>query len=427
MGAITNDGTICLSNQVYQQSTVIYGSGCFVTEEDSTIYIPNSLLSVDQNQNFYLKDSKSSIIVEALSAPQTFNVYGFGNGNKIGLTIPLLGNLLPYYPAYSYDESTGILTLRNLLLTQKFNIGKGYDSDLFKIVTDSGAGLPSTLLGSLQYNGPVPDQSLPSSCQVECKQLPDAPGTEPTEFTTTVTTTASDGSELTETGIVEVTTDSQGSWYTTTSIFPTASTSSSEVVSSTDESSTSSEATSSTESDVQTEFTSTWTTTNDDGSVETDSGIVSQSGTSFTTLTTFPPESIESTESDVQTEFTSTWTTTNDDGSVETDSGIVSQSGTSFTTLTTFPPESTESDVQTEFTSTWTTTNDDGSVETDSGIVSQSGTSFTTLTTFHLNLLNLLNLMSKLSSPPLGPPPTMTVLLKLILVLSANPAHHSPP
>ncbi|WP_162873729.1 hypothetical protein, partial [Enterobacter hormaechei] len=71
--------------------------------------------------------------------------------------------------------------------------------------------------------------------------------------------------------------------------------------------------------------------------------------------TTFPPESTESTKSDVQTEFTSTWTTTNDDGSVETDSGIVSQSGTSFTTLTTFPPESTESDVQTEFTSTWTT------------------------------------------------------------------------
>ncbi|KAK6872148.1 Cell wall protein RBR3, partial [Candida tropicalis] len=196
LGSITNNGNICLFESVYRQTTAIKGSGCITADENSTIYISNSLLSVDTNQNLYLKDSQSSIIAEALSTPQTFNVYGFGNGNKIGVTLPLLGNLLPYYPAYSYDESTGILTLRNLLLTQKFNIGKGYDSDLFKIVTDSGAGLPSTLLGSLQYNGPVPDQSLPSSCQIDCKQLPDAPGTEPTEYTTTITTTASDGSEL---------------------------------------------------------------------------------------------------------------------------------------------------------------------------------------------------------------------------------------
>ncbi|KAK6873629.1 Cell wall protein RBR3, partial [Candida tropicalis] len=196
LGSITNNGNICLFDSVYQQTTAIKGSGCITADDDSTIYISNSLLSVDTNQNLYLKDSDSSIIAQALSTPQTFNVYGFGNGNKIGVTLPLVGNLIPSYPAYSYDESTGILTLRNLLVTQRFNIGTGYDPDLFQIVTDSGAGLPSTVLGSLQYNGPVPDRTLPSSCQIECKQLPEAPGTEPTEYTTTITTTASDGSEL---------------------------------------------------------------------------------------------------------------------------------------------------------------------------------------------------------------------------------------
>ena len=127
-------------------------------------------------------------------------------------------------------------------------------------------------------------------------------------------------------------------------------------------------------------------------------------------MTTFPPEY------DVQAEFTTTWTTTNSDGSVETESGIVSQSGSSFTTLTTFPPES---DVQAEFTTTWTTTNSDGSVATESGIVSQSGSSLLLLPLSHNWLL--------LNSPPLGPPPTVTALLPLSLALSANLGHHLPP
>ena len=41
------------------------------------------------------------------------------------------------------------------------------------------------------------------------------------------------------------------------------------------------------------------------------------------------------------------------DGSVSTESGIVSESGTSFTTITTFPPPTTSSDITTEFTTTW--------------------------------------------------------------------------
>ena len=74
------------------------------------------MLPVATTQNFYLQDSKSSMIVQAVSSTQTFNVYGFGNGNKIGITLPAVG--IPPNPAYSYDVDTGILTVRAGLLSQ---------------------------------------------------------------------------------------------------------------------------------------------------------------------------------------------------------------------------------------------------------------------------------------------------------------------
>ena len=58
--------------------------------KDSTIYIANVVLAVSSKQNFYLTDKGSSMIVQAVSTTQTFNVYGFGDGNKIGLTLPLV-------------------------------------------------------------------------------------------------------------------------------------------------------------------------------------------------------------------------------------------------------------------------------------------------------------------------------------------------
>ncbi|CAL1205630.1 unnamed protein product [Candida parapsilosis] len=395
LGTINNNGQICFHNEVYHQTTSIAGTGCITADRDSSIYITNAALSVSTGQTFYLADGASSMIVQALSTPQTFNVRNFGqvNGiaNKIGLSIPLFALI---GSAWSYNSATGILTLRGAgLLSQYFNIGTGYDSSKFQVVTDSGAGLPSTLWGSIQYNGPVPNPGLPSQCRV-CKSLPDIPGAQPTEYTTTITTT-SNGNTLTETGIVDITTNTAGSWYTTTSIFTTGSTFRTEYTTSwtttkpdgtiqTDSGIVSVSDTSSTTittfpQPTQTEYTTTWTTTKDDGSVETDSGIVSQSGDSLTTVTTFPQESVAG---PVTTEYTTTWTTTKDDGSVETDSGIVSQSGDSLTTITTFPQESVASPVTTEYTTTWTTTKDDGSVETDSGIVSQSGDSLTTITTF---------------------------------------------
>ncbi|EMG47709.1 hypothetical protein G210_1869, partial [Candida maltosa Xu316] len=175
LGTITNDGQICLVNEVYAQKTRINGNGCITATQDSTIYISNSILSIANTQSFYLADSRSSIVAQAVSGTQIFNVYGFGNGNKIGMTLPLLGYAFPSLPAVDYKTGTGTLTLRNLLVTQQFNIGPGYDPALFKIVTDDGAGIPSTVLGSVQYNGPVPARALPAACQIECRQIPDSP------------------------------------------------------------------------------------------------------------------------------------------------------------------------------------------------------------------------------------------------------------
>ena len=102
---------------------------------------------------------------------------------------------------------------------QDFNIGPGYNPSLFLIVTDNGAGLPSTILGSVSYSGPVPPRALPASCKIACKPVPTAPGTNPTEYTTTITTTNSAGKPLTETGVVDILTDSNGSWFSSTTIF----------------------------------------------------------------------------------------------------------------------------------------------------------------------------------------------------------------
>lgn len=231
LGSITNSGKICLNNQVYQQTTQIKGSGCFAANGDSTIYIANVLLSVSANQNFHLVDKDSSMIVQAISTTQTFNVYGFGNGNKIGLTLPLIGNI--FNSAYSYDSSTGILTLRNILLEQNFNIGLGYDSNKFQVVTDSGSGIPSTIWGSVTYTGRVPTRTLPKSCQIACKPIPEAPGVNPTDYTTTITKTNTAGNTITETGAVTILTDKSGSWFTTTSLFPTLATTTSTSISTT--------------------------------------------------------------------------------------------------------------------------------------------------------------------------------------------------
>ncbi|KAI5954284.1 hypothetical protein KGF54_002059 [Candida jiufengensis] len=265
-GTIHNNGQICFHNQVYLQTTSIQGTGCITAEASSSIYIANSLYPISSGQTIYLADGQSSLIVEGISLTQTFYVRNFGivNGvaNKVGLTVPLAAKSL-VRSAFEYDTKTGILTLKDAVLSQKFNIGLGYDSSKFEVVTDDGAGLPSTILGSVQYNGPPPNPGQPAQCR-PCKELPSIPGSEPTEYTTTITTKNSNGL-VTQTGVVQISINSQGLFVSSTSFFPTP-----------------------------TSFTTTWTD-NSDGSRKIYSGIISQSGDLVSTVTTFSTTSPETT------------------------------------------------------------------------------------------------------------------------------------
>ncbi|KAK6453592.1 Hyphally regulated cell wall protein N-terminal-domain-containing protein, partial [Scheffersomyces xylosifermentans] len=324
LGTINNNGQICLYNELYTQTTNIVGTGCITASQDSSIFLSNTALNIDSNQVFYLQDSASSIRATAISLPKTYNVAGFGNGNKIGLDVPLV-TIPPLLQGYEYDTSTGILTLHGGglgLLSQKFNIGLGYDPDLFSTVTDDDLGLVSVLFGAVSYSGPVPNPGLPSPC-ISCKPLPPPPGVSPTESTTTIVSTNSDGQVCTELDDILISTDASGSWFTTTSSI-------------TQECAT----------NEQTTITSTWTGTVTTTITETDT----PGGTD--TVVVEVPSTPNS-----QTTITSTWTGTTTQTITETDT----VGGTD--TVIVEVPSTPNS--QTTITSTWTGTTTQTITETD--------------------------------------------------------------
>ncbi|KAK6459804.1 Hyphally regulated cell wall protein N-terminal-domain-containing protein [Scheffersomyces xylosifermentans] len=305
---ISNPGTICLYNEIYQSTTSISGSGCIVADQNSAIFLANGLLSVSSSQTLYLADSASSIRVNAVALPQTFTVAGYGNGNIIGLDIPIFATL---GPAWSYSSSTGILTLNGAgLLSQKFNIGTGYINSNFKIVTDPGVGLTSVGLGALQYNGPIPaGANKPTNC-LTCKTLPPAPGTSATASTSTFATTNPDGSVCTEFEQILISTDAANSWYTSSSIVSSIC---------------------STQSNSQTTITSIWT-----GSETTTVTVTDTVGGTDTVIVEVPSNS--------QTTLTSVWTGTTTQTITQTDT-----LGGTDTVIVEVP-----SNPQTTVTSVWT-------------------------------------------------------------------------
>ena len=76
---------------------------------------------------------------------------------------------------WSYDTKTGILTLTaNGFISQKFDIGLGYDPSKFEVCTDNSVGIVSVIKGSIKYNGPCPHAGRPSVCQI-CPGVPTPP------------------------------------------------------------------------------------------------------------------------------------------------------------------------------------------------------------------------------------------------------------
>ncbi|KAL6452670.1 RBR3 Cell wall protein RBR3 [Candida maltosa Xu316] len=365
---IENDGQMCFQNHQYVQSTGIQGTGCMTALDGGVIYVQNLDGGIDSQHSFYLADDLSSLVVSSDYITTPLSIYGFGNGNKIGLTSALS------YSQYVYNDVTGVLTLTGSDgNSQDFIIGTGYDAGLFEIVTVEREGLWCDPLASVAYNGPVPDQELPAACQIPCKDIPAAPLDDSypmtTMFTTTWTTIDGEGSSTTESGIVS----RVGTRDSTITTFA-----------------------------GPTSYTTTWTTTDENGDDITQSGIVSEHGDETITITTLAGPSI----------YTTTWTTTDSNGDDITQSGVVSEHLDENSTLTTFTEDDTTSDttedVPTDATTddnsdvitdddttiatpedsdsesiiTWTSTNDDGEEVTNSGIISESGSELVTITTF---------------------------------------------
>ncbi|KHC39948.1 hypothetical protein MGQ_02298, partial [Candida albicans P76067] len=291
-GSIENQGSICLFGTAYQQLTSITGSGCISADRDSTIYIFSSLLPIATTQTLYLADRASSIVIQPVTLPATYTVRGFGNGNKVGISLPLLSVPLLGQPAYSYDPSSGVLTLRGLgvgLLSQRFQIGTGYDSSLFEIVTDDGAGLPTTLLGSVRYNGPVPNNAVPASCN--CKYVPPSPGTD--ESSSSLSSSTSEQSSSSATSVSASKTSDTSSTQ--------ESSSSSEVSSTQEPSSSTPEPSSSSETSSTQESSST-----EGPSSSTDSSTEASSSSESSTAPSSSAEASSSTESSTEEPSSST-------------------------------------------------------------------------------------------------------------------------
>lgn len=299
---ITNNGQICLRHQDFVPATKIKGTGCVTADEDTWIKLGNTILSVEPTHNFYLKDNKSSLIVHAVSSNQTFTVHGFGNGNKLGLTLPLTGNRDHF--RFEYYPDTGILQLRAAALPQYFKIGKGYDSKLFRIVNLRG------LKNAVTYDGPVPNNEIPAVCLIPCTNGPSAPESESDLNTPTTSSieTSSYSSAATESSVVS---ESSSAVDSLTSSSLSSKSESSDVVSST--------------TNIESSSTAIETTMNSESSTDAGSSSISQSESSSTAITSSSETS--------SSESMSASSTTASNTSIETDSGIVSQSESSSNAL----------------------------------------------------------------------------------------------
>ncbi|CAH6722114.1 hypothetical protein CLIB1444_08S02190 [[Candida] jaroonii] len=162
--SFTNDGTVCLRNQAFDQQSAIKGKGCFDIGENSNVWIKTSLLPISTDQVFYFSSDYGSIRVEAVSGTQTFNVKNWGGNNIIGLSLPI--------SSFGYTPGSGVLTLTCGFLNFNFNIGKGYDINLMqKVTADYGSG-GIVINGGLVYKGSTPQNSRPDICMT-CEDVPE--------------------------------------------------------------------------------------------------------------------------------------------------------------------------------------------------------------------------------------------------------------
>ncbi|KAG0653171.1 hypothetical protein C6P44_002397, partial [Monosporozyma unispora] len=120
--SITNNGTICVTNNAFTQSGTIVGSGCMTIGDGATITISSDT----GGQTFYLAAASASFtILSVIKNPPI--VMGLQSGSTI---------VFPFAPnSIKYDTTTGILTGSGLLpgQTQNVYVGTGFKSSDFAL------------------------------------------------------------------------------------------------------------------------------------------------------------------------------------------------------------------------------------------------------------------------------------------------------
>ncbi|CAI5758862.1 unnamed protein product [Candida verbasci] len=194
-----NEGAICLFYFQALFNTVYEGAGCIALNSYSTVRLESgSTATTDLQVQF--KDSQSKLIEDIGYNRLSIIIHGFGNGNFIVLVAGITG--------FNYNTDSGILTLQSNDAIKEYDIGVGYNPELFELTQV----YLTTGTDGIIYNGEVPIdlRPLPASCAL-------CDGTFYNYGYLTEPTAAYVGVEP-EQSIELVTKDEGGTWYT--SYFP---------------------------------------------------------------------------------------------------------------------------------------------------------------------------------------------------------------
>ncbi|KAK6453725.1 Hyphally-regulated cell wall protein, partial [Scheffersomyces xylosifermentans] len=163
---ITNDGTVCIYQDIFFQASIVQGNGCWDVGLSSNFWATNvNTRYMSEGQLIYLSTSSSTIRIDTYPTNKPLHVAGWGNNNVVGFSTVI--------QSFEYDGNTLFITTGGF--TYQVVIGPGYDTSLMRIRrADWGPGAAYLDNGGISYSGPPPQSGRPSQCN-ECPAPPQAP------------------------------------------------------------------------------------------------------------------------------------------------------------------------------------------------------------------------------------------------------------
>ncbi|KAK6456625.1 Hyphally-regulated cell wall protein, partial [Scheffersomyces xylosifermentans] len=112
---ITNDGTVCLFQNNYDQNSIVEGDGSWDVGYDSNFEASNlNTIPIQEGQLIYLSTPSSSLRIDTNNQNVPLHVAGWGNNNVIGL--------MSQIDSFSYDGE--ILSIISGLIHIKLTLGR---------------------------------------------------------------------------------------------------------------------------------------------------------------------------------------------------------------------------------------------------------------------------------------------------------------